>query len=280
MNNSNKVDQRAETTKPPFNERETQTGGNPRPTFLKRFKEWMKHPQAAEWVMVYLTTAIVIFGVFGTIFTCQQTQTAKVNSDAALVAAYAADSSVRVAKAQLLHQVHEDSIGAIRDSSNDAAQRRMNQRALQSQQKRDSLSLASFMLEERAYLVVEVLGYDEERIRWCIKNVGRTPAYKVDDREFVHTAQTTDNRIFGLTGLHSSIYTRRNVDSGYVIGSGGSCTERFRETHFSGTDSKSKLYFFGNIVYQDVFRRSHYTNFTFVYDGQTMAMTKDRNDAN
>jgi hypothetical protein len=230
-----------------------------------RFKKLMQRPDAAEWVMVGLTVAIVVFGLIGTYFTWRQTDIARVNSDAALIAAKAADSSVRIAKAQLSHQIQQDALSEI------------------AQALRDSISRAEFRIQNRAYLTIDTderhtrvgkmgVKLDTLYITWNIVNVGKTPAYKSRSIVNYGGSEFSDEELVRFRTHLPSISN--------VVGAGLTDPRHATIPIPKQSEDNFKAWVAITLEYIDLFGRIHYTHGYIRIDKSYIILMNKYNDAN
>ncbi|MGA9364732.1 MAG: hypothetical protein WBW16_10220 [Bacteroidota bacterium] len=232
------------------------------PTTVIVRKEGTNWGSVVEWVLVSITLALAYF-------TWKTAQYASNQAKAAIEA----DSLTRDA---FIYQAKKDSI----DST---AQARKDAFFALYQKARDSLSLESFILENRAYLNFKEISELQLPIgkpmsfSWGMINTGKTPAYRV--RQITRWQPNAD---YADKEFNS---TRASVDTGLVIGSGLPYIHICPNIVVEDSLTRSKLretpiYIAIVVEYEDFFHRQRRTRAHLLFVNDSTFYLRKFNDAN
>lgn len=227
---------------------------NEHPTKVVVFKGDKDNPTKAEFALIITTIILIVINIFIVIYASNQ--------------ASAAINAVKIAKDALDFQRKSDSLNTISQNKKDSLFALYQNRI-------DSLRQAAFILENRAYLVIDNVSIKQFKVgeiilvQITIKNVGKTPAYKIT--EFTGANYGSMNKkIFyeGINRVHSKDL--------FILGAGQemihTATSEFSTGILYNNDfnqiSNGTIgwYLYGEILYRDKFDENHFTRYCLKYD--------------
>jgi hypothetical protein len=170
----------------------------------------------------------------------------------------------------------------IKDSTDIVRQDSINSLLMLAQKSRDSLSMASFILENRAYLSFAEITPMQFTVgsnaffSWKVVNTGKTPAYRVRQMTAWNPTAYTDREFNSL---------KASADTGLVIGAGQPDTHisdnMFIKDSIALRQLKHGTVYVGIVVeYDDIFHITRKTRSYIMFRNDSLIYMRKFNDAN
>jgi len=220
-----------------------------------------------------LTFAIVLVGAVGLIVSAMQFQAANRSAEAASKAAKAAEDAVQVGRGQLLESLQAADSSDAQSREAVAASERQSKKALDA-------SISASRNDQRAWIGIQSLGMKPLEANKpvatdvAITNTGRTPGFVIS---VCSTVQVVPNEIKDIdkfaVGDQRPPCPKQSLSTAAVFPGEAGVTPAYTETSIPqewvnaimSTPPRMFIYLFGEIIYTDVFKRRHETEFCAEY---------------